>query len=75
MKEVYIKFSAVRLWRSLALTALLLLTCLAPEFFVGTQVYNRKALRVSLRAIERFLSNRLAIKLALRLALRPSSGP
>ena len=31
---------------------------LAPEFFVETQVYNRRAERVSLRAIQRFLADR-----------------
>lgn len=31
---------------------------LAPEFYVETQVYNRKALRVSLRGIERFLADK-----------------
>ncbi len=34
---------------------------LAPEFFVETQVYNRRALRISLRAIERFLADRFSV--------------
>ncbi|MBF0387487.1 MAG: FAD-dependent oxidoreductase [Candidatus Omnitrophica bacterium] len=33
---------------------------LAPEFFVETQVFNRKAARVSLRALERFLADRFS---------------
>lgn len=32
---------------------------LAPEFYLETQVYNRKAERISLRAIERFLADHL----------------
>lgn len=32
---------------------------LAPEFFVETQVFNRKGERISLRAIERFLSEKV----------------
>ncbi len=33
---------------------------LAPEFFNETQVYNRKAARISLRAIQRFLADRFS---------------
>lgn len=35
---------------------------LAPEIYIETQVYNRKALRVSLRAIELFLADKVKIE-------------